>query len=295
MAVNNKVLNCYYPGDKFPAISITGSECSLNCKHCGQHYLKNMTAANTPGKLKDFCLTLESNGVNGVLLSGGCDENGAVKFDEFVDVISDLKSETDLIINIHTGLVTDGTIMQQLANAGVDVASVDLVGDTETIRQIYGIERSVEDYENGLKLLIESGIPSIVPHICIGQHFGELKGEMKAVEIIEKLHKKYDNFPSKIVFIIFIPTRGTEMENEDAPSIIDISAVIKKTRSAFPETPIILGCMRPKRTELDREIEFAALNAGVNGVVLPSKRTIEFAREQGYEIKKYETCCAINR
>jgi uncharacterized radical SAM superfamily protein len=295
MAVDEKILNCYYPGEKFPAISITGSNCALNCKHCGQHYLQNMLSAETPEKLKDICLKLSENGANGALLSGGCDEHGAVRFDNFVNVISDLKSETDLILNIHTGLITDPSLMEQLAKAGVDVASVDVVGDNDTIRQIYGLERSLKDYENGLRILIESGISCIVPHICIGQHFGELKGELKAIEILKNLHEEYSEFPNRIVFIVFIPTRDTDMEDVGAPSINDIGTVIENARAVFPEIPIILGCMRPKTTDEDRNIEIAGIKAGVNGIVLPSKKTLEFAELQGYKLNKYETCCAINR
>lgn len=295
MAVDGKILNCYYPGEKFPAISITGSNCALNCKHCGQHYLKNMLSAETPEKLKDIGLKLSENGANGALLSGGCDENGAVRFDNFINVISDLKSETDLILNIHTGLITDPSLMKQLAKAGIDVASVDVVGDNDTIRQIYGLEKSVEDYEIGLRILIESGISCIVPHICIGQYFGKLKGEFNAIEILKNLHEEYGEFPDKIVFIVFIPTRDTLMQDAGAPSINDISTVIENARTVFPDISIILGCMRPKTTDEDRNIEIACLEAGVNGIVLPSKKTLEFAELQGYKLNKYETCCAINR
>jgi uncharacterized radical SAM superfamily protein len=254
-----------------------------------------MLSAETPEKLKDICLKLSENGANGALLSGGCDEHGAVRFDNFVNVISDLKSETDLILNIHTGLITDPSLMEQLAKAGVDVASVDVVGDNDTIRQIYGLERSLKDYENGLRILIESGISCIVPHICIGQHFGELKGELKAIEILKNLHEEYSEFPNRIVFIVFIPTRDTDMEDVGAPSINDIGTVIENARAVFPEIPIILGCMRPKTTDEDRNIEIAGIKAGVNGIVLPSKKTLEFAELQGYKLNKYETCCAINR
>ena len=35
-------LKIYNPGRKFPAISITGSYCALQCSHCNMKYLKSM-------------------------------------------------------------------------------------------------------------------------------------------------------------------------------------------------------------------------------------------------------------
>ena len=85
------------------------------------------------------------------------------------------------------------------------------------------------------------------------------------------------------------------MQDLGAPLINDVSAVIKNARTVFPDISIILGCMRPKTTNEDRMVEIASLKAGVNGIVLPSKKTLEFAELQGYKLNKYETCCAINR
>jgi uncharacterized radical SAM superfamily protein len=295
MDMIEKVLNCYFPGDKFPAVSITGSDCFLNCQHCGQHYLKNMLRAETPGKLKEICMDLSKKGANGLLLSGGSDENGSVRFDNFVDVISEIKSKTELQLNIHTGLISDNDIIKKLAASGVDVASFDLVGDTETIREIYGLDRNIKDYENGLKLIYESGIPNVVPHICIGLYHGKLKGELNALDIINKLKNDLDFVPSKIVFIIFIPTKGTVMQDAPVPETDEILKVIRNARSLFPRQELILGCMRPKKDRFQRLIEIECINAGVNGIVLPSRKTIEYVKNKGYRINKNETCCAVNR
>ena len=57
-----KVMRLYYVWPKFPSISITGSACALNCKHCDKVYLKHMTAATTPDKLLKLCKTLKIKG-----------------------------------------------------------------------------------------------------------------------------------------------------------------------------------------------------------------------------------------
>ena len=42
-------------------------------------------------------------------------------------------------------------------------------------------------------------------------------------------------------------------------------------------------------------LELESIKLGVNGIVLPSRNTIEYAKSNGYRINNYETCCAINR
>ena len=78
-------------------------------------------------------------GGTGVLLSGGCNPVGRVDFSGFHDTIRDIKYETGLILNIHTGLV-DTAESAALVDAGVDVISFDMVGSTETIHRVYGTD-----------------------------------------------------------------------------------------------------------------------------------------------------------
>ncbi len=288
-----KVLNCYYPGDKFPTISITGNECALNCKHCGHHYLTNMHVAKRPEQLKLLCENLARKGANGILISGGCDANGAVPLGNFIETISAIKSETNLIINVHTGLIDDIRTAQALAEAGVDGVSVDIVADTATIHEIYGLAKTPEHYRQTLKLLFEAGVTNIVPHICIGLHYGKLRGEFKAIEMLNDLRSKNLCNPSAIVFIVFIPTQSTALQDISPPAITDVTNVLKQARSTFADTSILLGCMRPKTTQEERMLELESIKLGVNGIVLPSRNTIEYAKSKGYTINNYETCCAI--
>lgn len=293
MALVSKELNCYYPGEKFPAISITGDECALNCKHCGHHYLKSMQIANTPEQLKSLSNKLARKGANGILISGGCDTNGSVPLENFIDTIAAIKTETNLIVNVHTGLIDNMRTAQGLANAGVDVASVDIVADKDTIQYIYGLDKTPDDYRQTLKSLFEAGIPNIVPHICIGLHNGELKGEFRAIEMLNDLNSKNHFKASAIVFIVFIPTQSTPLQDLSPPAITDVTNVLKQARSTFAGTPILLGCMRPKTTKEERMLELESIKLGVNGIVLPSRNTIEYAKSNGYAINNYETCCAI--
>ena len=74
-------LKCFQP------VTITGKKCSLNCKHCSQHYLGHMAQADTPEKLLNVCRILKKQGAPGVLLSGGSRKDGTIPLDEIADTI----------------------------------------------------------------------------------------------------------------------------------------------------------------------------------------------------------------
>lgn len=276
----SKTIYCYYPGKKFPSISVTGEKCALKCKHCNHYYLRHMTSAETPEKLLDVCLKLDKNGVNGVLISGGCNLDGKVPLEKFYKTLIKIKKETNLLINVHTGLI-DETEANTLSSTNIDAVSVDVVGDTDTIHEIYGLKKTKEDCVNTLYYLSKSGIPTIAPHICIGLHNGEIKGEFEALRGIREIN------PSILIINSLISKNATKIRE---PAIGDIINMLAAAREMFPETRITLGCMRSRK---NIEVEFSALEIGINGIVLPSKRTIEKALETGYTIKKVETCCGV--
>lgn len=274
----------YYPYPRFPAISITGSWCALRCKHCGGRYLEGMIPLLSPSKFRAFCVELEQRGGVGLLVSGGCNQQGHVPLERFYGALRWVKKNTDLIINVHTGLV-DGKRAEEIASTGIDIASVDMVGNEEIIRRIYGLKATVEDYWGTLNSLMESSIPLIVPHLCVGLNYGRISGEMETLKFL--LSAK----PEEIVFIIFTPTRGTPMESVQPPSPIEVVRVIALTRLLLPEINLSLGCMRPRIER--RDLETLALKAGVDKMVLPSKRTMAWAEIHHLEALSLDGCCSI--
>lgn len=273
-----------YPHPKFPTISITGDKCALNCKHCGGHYLQNMLACLTPDILHKTCLELASNGVHGVLLSGGYNEDGYVPLAPFLDTIERLKNDTGLFLSAHTGLVPNW-LARELGRAGVDLADFDLIGDDKTIKLVLGIDRTVEDYRTAMKALRRS-LPHVVPHICIGLHAGELRGEFRALDIASEIK------PSTIVLLVLTPTTGTDFAPLTAPPPEVVEKVVAEARLKFPTAQLALGCMRPRGPHRV-EIELAALRAGVDRMELPSRETTEAARDMGLKIKRLDACCAV--
>ncbi|MEM1658973.1 MAG: radical SAM protein [Candidatus Jordarchaeales archaeon] len=279
-----RVLKVYAPSKRFPPISVTGGRCELNCAHCGGHYLSHMIPAETPERLYEVCVGLYEKGAVGCLISGGSTSGGYVPLGPFIGAIRRVKAETGLILNVHTGLVDD-VLARQLAEAGVDVVSLDVVGDTETVRAVYGLDRRAEDYFEALHRHVKAGLKHVVPHICVGLHYGELRGELKALEAVKSVK------PKKLVFIVLTPTKGTRMEGVAPPSPLDVVKVMAVARLVMKDTKIILGCMRPAG-RVREKLDVLALDV-VDGIVLPVREAVREAERRGFAVEKLESCCAI--
>jgi uncharacterized radical SAM superfamily protein len=76
--------------------------------------------------------------------------------------------------------------------------------------------------------------------VIVGLHYGKLKGEFRALKMISKYK------PAALVVIAFMPIRNTQMEKVAPPEPIEIARVIAAARVMLPQTPLVLGCMRPK-------------------------------------------------
>lgn len=282
-----KIFRAYYVWPRFPSLSLSGSGCSLSCKHCNRIYLRDMLDVSSEDKLLDTCIKLEANGAVGVLLSGGCNKEGEIiNLRRFIPVIRRVKRETNLIIKLHTGLV-DKKLAEMIASAEIDIASVEVVGSNDTIKKVFGIRKTVEDYRRTLENLKDAGVKHIVPHVCIGLDGGKIDGEYRAIDIVrETIH------PSVFVLIVLRPTKGTEFEGAKIPDTRDVYKITKYAKESFPNVDISLGCMRP-RSRGRVEIEKASLRGGVTRMELPSKETLQLAKEMGYVVKRIEACCAL--
>jgi hypothetical protein len=176
-------------------------------------------------------------------------------------------------------------LAKELARAGVDLVDFDLVGDDETIRFTIGADKKTSDYLRAMKIL-KRFLPELVPHICIGLHGGELKGEFKALEMAAEIN------PRMLVILVLNPTRGTRFEKATPPSTWEAMRVINRAREELPRTRLALGCMRPKGWRRE-ELESAAFHAGVSRIVTPSRRTLEVAEKSGFRIRTLDACCAV--
>ena len=168
----DKIFKAYYVWPRFPSLSLSGLSCSLHCKHCNRVYLKDMIDVSSPEKLMEKCREVEERGAIGVLLSGGCTKKGEIiNLRKFLPTIGKIKEETDLIIKLHTGIV-DRELAEMIASADIDIASVEVVGSNNAIRNVFGLDLTVEDYKKTLENLRDAGVKHIVPHVCIGLNAG---------------------------------------------------------------------------------------------------------------------------
>lgn len=277
-----RTVECFYPGKSFPSISVTGTECALDCKHCSRKYLEGMISASSPDDLVAVAEALAERGARGFLLSGGVDPDGRVPLAKFVSAIREIKNTTDLEINAHIGL-TPRKELEALVKSGIDSFSVDVYGSDETIHEVLGLHATVEDYFEVVENLKDLGA-SISPHLCVGIHGGRLVGESNAIARLKRTN------PPIFILISLIPTRGTAFAKVEPPGKEMMLSVVHEARSALPSSKLLLGCMRSKA---DRSWEFDLVEAGLDGIVLPAPRTVERLKAAGYTVKKRPECCAM--
>ncbi len=250
-------------------ISVTGEKCALNCLHCAGNYLI--------GKIDiDHLSNIEH--APSYLITGGCDLDGKVPIIRHLDKLSLLPEESTRIA--HPGLIDE--IEAETLSRAIDVVSFDFVGDNRTIKGVYGMEKSVKDYEESFSAL--SALMPTFPHLTIGLFKGKLAGEFEALEFLASSKSK------AIVLNVFIPTTGTALGNLPPPSVDDVRKVFTRARESFDE--IYLGCMRPGG-RYRNELDVMAVEEGCDRIVNPAKTARELAVKQGLEVDLKEECCIL--
>lgn len=287
-----KRITFYLPGmfavngsrGRYPALSITGKACSLECDHCNGKLLEPMVAATDPDALVEKCRALEAAGNVGVLVSGGCDPDGRLPWEAFLPALAAIKATTSLTVSVHSGFVTEETALG-LKAAGVDQALVDVIGSDATYRQVYHLKSGLARLKASLDALRKAGLP-VIPHIICGLHYGEVRGEAEALDIVAALD------PELVVIISLMNLPGTQMATVAPPSPEAVAELIAATRLRLPRTAISLGCARPRGRE---RLEILAVEAGVNRMALPSEEARQRAADFGLEIEYRRTCCSVLR
>jgi len=284
-----KQITFYLPGmfsydgvsGKYPAVSITGSQCALQCDHCRGTLLRPMIAATTPQILIEECLRLAAKGSHGVLISGGCDEEGRLPWERFYGALGEIKRTTDLYVSVHSGLI-DYPGALRLKESGVDQALIDVIGDDETFQNIYHVPFGVSRIISSLEALQKAALP-IIPHIVCGLNFGKLKGEKSALAMLTKFDVK------QLVIVSLMRIPGTPSWHRDVPPE-EIAELVAEARLSLPHALISLGCARQRGSS---HIDCLAIDAGVNRLALPSDEAVQRAVDYGLEISYQKTCCSV--
>jgi len=271
--------------DRFAAISVTGSHCDLRCGHCKGKLLESMIPAENPETFYQKADQLRLRGALGILVSGGANQNGEVPLEEFIPSIREIKDKDPKFkVIVHTGLIRR-EIAKELKQAGADQILIDVIGDDDTIREVYHLEKRVEDYEETLWMLKEIG-HRIAPHIIIGHHFGEIKGEWKALEMVTRVGVE------TIVLVILKTLLPAGKNHFKVPEPDETSRISAIARILNPKIPVRMGCIRPAHP-WKTEMEKGFILSGVNTVAYPLQGTIDYAKKIGLETKFIEMCCSL--
>jgi lipoyl synthase len=291
-ARHGSLLTAYLPGmfvvdgrrGKYRAISITGDKCDLGCGHCKATLLRSMEHALSPDDLKRQAQAAVDRGDHGILVTGGCDREGRLPWEQFIPAIRELKEKTDLIITVHAGQ-TDAETARALKDAGVDQALVDVIGDDDTASDVYHLPKGTESIRRTMDSLTTAGL-EIIPHIIFGIHYGRQRGEMAALKMLRE-------YPvNKYVVVVIVPTRGTEMATIQPPPPEQVALFIARARLEMPGPKASLGCARP-RGPYRKSLDVLAVRAGINSIALPSHAALDEAEQKGLEIVYKETCCSL--
>jgi uncharacterized radical SAM superfamily protein len=268
----------------FVGVSVTGRSCALNCHHCGKKLLQAMIPARTPDNFWRTCERLSRYGARGVLISGGVNADGRVPLERVLATVPRVKSALGLKVAAHTAL-SDPFQARRLAESGVDVVLTDVVGNTETVRVVYGLDSTAEAFGNSIKVLKEAGL-RLAPHLVVGLHGGELLGERNALEMIAAVD------PEAVVIVPLSPLPDTAFAQVDPPEVGHVIEMLHMARGLMPNAKLLLGCARPAGPYGD-ELGLAALDAEVDGMAYPSDAVIETCRERDIAFSFSEECCGL--
>lgn len=254
-------------------VSVSGASCKMNCSHCGGHYLEGMTPLKSlsPALLK---------GRKSVLVSGGSDSSGIVPVGAHVPDIRLLAP--DLRVNLHVGLQNAAPLMH-LKSPQVTI-SFDLIGDDETIREVFGLDRMVADYQDAYLDLCRHF--AVIPHITLGLRGGRISGEARAIDFLAH------HPPRALTFLVFRPTPGTRYADCSPPPIEEVIGLIAKAARDLA-CPIHLGCMRPSGTYRS-ELDPLAWLAGARTIVSPDRRFVAGLEKAGVPIEQIDECCSLD-
>ena len=271
--------------ESWPAISITGGECKLQCDHCKGKILAPMIPARTAEDLWRVVNEKINLGAAGMLLTGGSNHRNEVEYDPYYPTLRRIKDAfPHFRIALHTALV-DGDTAQRMEDAGIDTAMMDVIGAQDTISQVYHLKRSVDDFERTLETLTASRM-QVVPHIVIGLHYGRMLGEWNALAMLQR------HMPSAVVLVVAMPFYAPPQRPFATTGSLAVGHFFRTARQALPGIPLLLGCARPPgRSKL--EIESYAVMAGLNGLAHPSEGMVELASALGRAMRVSPTCCSI--
>ena len=269
----------------FPAFSVTAGGCALMCDHCLAKILDPMIPATSPEmlerKVRDLIVAQD---LRGFLLSGGSTKRNEIRYERYYPVIEKLKREFPYLkVAIHSALLDDRRARLMEA-AGVDTAMMDVIGSEDTIRDVYHLDRPVDDFEATLAALSATSM-DVVPHIVIGLHYGRILGEARALDIVSRHRIR------SLVLVVVMPfyARAGTFET---PRTGDVGRIFLEARAKLPNMEVLLGCARPPGMHR-RTTDAYAVAAGLDGIAFPAEGTLAVATALGRPVVQEHACCSV--
>lgn len=271
--------------NSFPAFSVTGGACGLDCDHCQAKILEPMIPATDPEMLdRKVRALIAAENLQGFLLSGGSNRRNEIRYERYYPVLERLKRDyPDLKIAVHSALL-DAARAQRMEAAGVDTVMMDVIGADATIRDVYHLDRPVADFESTLAALCATEM-KVVPHIVIGLHYGRILGEPTALDIVSR-----HNIHSLVLVVVmpFYAKPGT-FETPDAGAV---GRIFLEARRRLPNREVLLGCARPAGMAR-RVIDAYAVLADLDGIAFPADGTVAVAHAIGRPTVQEHACCSM--
>jgi uncharacterized radical SAM superfamily protein len=199
-------------------------------------------------------------------------------------VIERLKRDfPHLKVAIHSALL-DAPRAKAMAAAGVDTAMMDVIGAEETIREVYHLDRPVDDFEATLAALCATTM-QVVPHIVVGLHYGRILGEPRALDIVAR-HPIHS-----LVLVVVMPfyARAGTFET---PATADVGRIFLEARRRLPDREVLLGCARPPGMHR-RVTDAYAVMAGLDGIAFPADGAVAVAEAIGRPADQQHACCSM--
>lgn len=271
--------------NSFPAFSITGGACGLDCDHCQAKILEPMLAATSPEMLdRKVRQLIERQNLQGFLLSGGSNRRNEIRYERFYPVVETLKRDyPGLQIAIHTAL-TDISGAKAMESAGVDTAMMDVIGADATIREVYHLERPVADFEATLEALCSTSM-EVTPHIVVGLHYGRILGEPTALDIVSR-------HPVTALVLVVVMPFYAKPGTFAIPDTADVGRIFAEARARLPDRSVLLGCARPPGMH-KRVTDTYAVLAGLDGIAFPADGAVAVARAIDRPFEQQHACCSI--
>jgi uncharacterized radical SAM superfamily protein len=271
--------------NSFPAFSITAGACALMCDHCQARILEPMIPATSPEmldeKVRDLVMLQD---LQGFLLSGGSNRHNEIRYEKYYPIIERLKRDfPHLKIAIHSALL-DERRARLMESAGVDTVMMDVIGSQDTIADVYHLERSVDDFEQTLQALCSTSM-EVVPHIVIGLHYGLIKGEANALDIVSR-------HPIQSLVLVVIMPFYARAGTFATPETGDVGRIFLEARQRIPDRQVLLGCARPPGMH-KRVTDAYAVMAGLDGIAFPADGSVAVANAIGRPYHQEHACCSI--